>query len=51
MSGFSPKEVHEEFFLGTTWKVNMLINPGCGITEKLHDRQPRLNFDTACVVF
>jgi 3-hydroxypropanoate dehydrogenase len=50
MSGFSPKEVNEEFFLDTTWKVNMLINLGYGIEDKLHDRQPRLDFDTACKV-
>jgi 3-hydroxypropanoate dehydrogenase len=50
MSGFSPKEVNEEFFLDTTWKVNMLINLGYGINEKLHDRQPRLDFATACEV-
>lgn len=50
MSGFSPKEVNEEFYLDTTWKVNMLINLGYGVEDKLHDRQPRLKFDVACKV-
>ena len=50
MSGFSPRQVNEEFFLDTTWKVNMLINLGYGISKRLHERQPRLTFDTACKV-
>ena len=50
MSGFSPRQVNEEFFLDTTWKVNMLINLGYGVEDKLHERQPRLKFDDACKV-
>ncbi len=50
MSGFSPAKVNEAFFLDTTWKVNLLINLGYGVKDKLHDRQPRLSFETACKV-
>lgn len=50
MSGFNPKLVDETFFAGTTWKSNLIINIGYGITEKLFARLPRLNFDDACKI-
>ena len=50
MSGFSPAQVNEEFFLDSTWKVNLLINIGYGQDDRIHPREPRLNFETACKV-
>lgn len=48
MSGFDNAKVDEAFFVGTTWRSNFLINLGYGLREKLHPRNPRLPFETAC---
>ncbi|EOI1534330.1 nitroreductase family protein, partial [Cronobacter malonaticus] len=50
MSGFDRAAVDAEFFSGTTWKSNLLINIGYGDTEKLHPRLPRLAFEDACAI-
>jgi len=48
MSGFNKSLVDEEFFFGTTWKSNFLINLGHGDPAGLFPRSPRLAFDEAC---
>lgn len=48
MSGFDNAKVDVEFFAGTAWKSNFLVNLGHGRPEKLHPRNPRLDFDEAC---
>ncbi|WP_294906873.1 malonic semialdehyde reductase [Tatumella sp. UBA2305] len=48
MSGFDADKINAEFFHGTDWRVNLLINLGYGDSEKLHGRLPRLDFDDAC---
>jgi 3-hydroxypropanoate dehydrogenase len=48
MSGFVNDKVDAAFFAGTTVISNMLCALGVGTTEKLHPRNPRLSFDTAC---
>lgn len=50
MSGFDRTGVDAEFFAGTSWKSNFLINIGRGDPEALFPRNPRLDFDEACVV-
>lgn len=50
MSGFDNAKVDKEFFAGTAVKSNFLINIGYGDAGKLHDRNPRMSFDEACVV-
>ncbi|BCL76149.1 putative NADH dehydrogenase/NAD(P)H nitroreductase [Jeongeupia sp. HS-3] len=48
MSGFDNAVVDAAFFEGTNWRSNFLINLGYGVREKLHPRNPRLPFETAC---
>jgi nitroreductase len=48
MSGFDAAKVDEEFFRGSSWRVNFLCNLGYGDASELKDRQPRLGFDEAC---
>jgi len=50
MSGFSKEGIDREFFPDGRWKSNFLINLGYGDKEKLWPRNPRLNFDEACLV-
>ncbi|ELQ6171367.1 malonic semialdehyde reductase [Cronobacter dublinensis] len=50
MSGFDRAAVDAEFFSGTTWKSNLLINIGYGDAATLHPRLPRLSFDDACAI-
>ena len=50
MSGFSRSEVNEEFFSQSTWRANFLINIGYGNDKGIHERAPRLDFDTACKI-
>jgi 3-hydroxypropanoate dehydrogenase len=50
MSGFDAQKVNAEFFPDGKWKVNFLCNLGYGDPAKLHDRNPRLEFDEACVI-
>jgi 3-hydroxypropanoate dehydrogenase len=45
MSGFDNAKVDAEFFAGTPYKSNFLINIGYGDASKLFERQPRLTFD------
>lgn len=48
MSGFDNEKVDREFFAGTTWRSNFLINLGFGDASGLHPRNPRFEFDEAC---
>ena len=50
MSGFDRTGLDTEFFAGTSWKSNFLVNIGRGDPEALFPRNPRLDFDEACVV-
>jgi len=50
MSGFDRAAVDAEFFNGTPWKSNLLINIGYGDADKLHPRLPRLSFEDACAI-
>lgn len=50
MSGFDAEGVNKEFFTGTTWKINFIMNIGHGDPGKVWDRLPRLAFEDACEV-
>ena len=50
MSGFDNALVDREFFPDGRIKSNFLCNIGHGDASKLHERQPRLDFDEACQV-
>jgi len=45
MSGFDQAGVDEEFFKGTTYKSNFLLNLGQGDPSALFERSPRFEFD------
>ena len=49
MSGFNRKTLDAEFFPDGRWRSNFLCNIGHGTDEKLPPRNPRLNFDEACL--
>lgn len=48
LSGFDTGKVNAEFFAGTTWTANFIVNLGHGNPEKLFGRLPRLAFEEAC---
>lgn len=50
MSGFDNEKVDAEFFAGTTYKSNFLINLGYGVRDRLHPRVPRFSFEDACQI-
>jgi 3-hydroxypropanoate dehydrogenase len=50
MSGFDRAVVDEEFFAGSGWKSNFLINLGKGDGRDIFERLPRLSFEDACQV-
>jgi len=50
MSGFSQAKVNAEFFPDGKWRANFLCNLGYGDRSKLLPRNPRLEFEEACVV-
>lgn len=50
VSGFSNEKVDAEFFAGTSYKSNFLINIGYGDASKLRPRNPRLGFREVCKV-
>ncbi len=49
MSGFNAAGVDAEFFSDGRWKSNFLFNIGYGTDENLYPRNPRLDFDEACL--
>jgi 3-hydroxypropanoate dehydrogenase len=51
MSGFDANKVNAEFFPDGKWRVNFLCNLGYGDQSKLFPRNPRLEFEEACLVF
>ena len=49
MSGFDHAGVDEQFFAGTSIRVNFMVNIGYGDASRdLFTRSPRLDFDQAC---
>lgn len=50
MSGFSNDGVDKEFFAGTNFKSNFIMNIGYGDSSKLHPRSPRPDFDKFCKI-
>jgi 3-hydroxypropanoate dehydrogenase len=48
LSGFDARMVNEEFFAGTTWVANFIVNLGHGNPDKLFGRLPRMAFEDAC---
>lgn len=48
MGGFNPSLVDAEFFSGTSWKSNLLINLGYGDVLQLQPRDPRFAFADVC---
>ena len=50
MSGFNADKLNAAFFPDGKWKVNLLCNLGYGDPDKLHPRNPRLNFEEASVI-
>jgi 3-hydroxypropanoate dehydrogenase len=50
MSGFDAEKVNAEFFPDGKWKANFLCNLGHGDRTKLYPRNPRIEFEEACLV-
>jgi 3-hydroxypropanoate dehydrogenase len=50
MSGFDADKLNAAFFPDGKWKVNLLCNLGYGDPNKLHPRNPRLNFEEAALI-
>jgi len=50
MSGFDQSKLNAEFFPDGKWKANFLCNLGYGDPTKLFQRNPRLDFEEACVI-
>jgi 3-hydroxypropanoate dehydrogenase len=48
MSGFDPNGLNDEFFAGTSVKINFICTLGSGDPSKVFARSPRLSFDEAC---
>lgn len=48
MSGFSNKDVDEEFFAGTSLRSNFLVNLGYADESALFQKLPRFEFDEVC---
>jgi 3-hydroxypropanoate dehydrogenase len=49
MSGFDAVSLDAEFFPDGRWKSNFLCNLGYGSDENQYPRNPRLDFDEACL--
>ena len=49
MSGFDVEALNCEFFAGTDWSANLIINIGYGDDSKLYGRLPRLPAEEACL--
>lgn len=50
MSGFDNAVVDREFFAGSTWRSNFLVNLGYGDRSKLFPRGPRVAFEHAATI-
>jgi 3-hydroxypropanoate dehydrogenase len=49
MSGFNARSLDAEFFPDGRWKSNFLCAIGYGSNENLYPRNPRLDFNEACL--
>ena len=49
MSGFNARSLDAEFFPDGRWKSNFLCSLGYGSDDNLFPRNPRLDFDEACL--
>ena len=50
MSGFDRDAADAAFLAGYGWKSNFLVNVGHGDPEALMPRNPRLDFEEACLI-
>ena len=50
MSGFKAGLIDAEFFAGTSYKTNFLVNLGYGDPAAVLERLPRLSFSEACTL-
>ena len=50
MSGFDNAMVDQLFFAGTSVKSNFICSLGYGDASKVYPRNPRLDFDEACLI-
>lgn len=50
MSGFDPTKVQDEFFAGTTMRINFVCGIGHGDSAKVYDRSPRLGFEEIATI-
>jgi nitroreductase len=50
MSGFDAEAVNREFFAGTSWRANFLVNLGYGDGRAAYPRGPRLAFDAVAKI-
>lgn len=50
MSGFDPAKVQQEFFAGTSLRINFICGVGHGDPVKIYDRSPRLEFDEVATI-
>ena len=50
MSGFDPAKVQQEFFAGTSLRINFVCGVGHGDPAKIYDRSPRLDFDEVATI-
>lgn len=50
MSGFNAETLDREFFPDGRWQSDFLCNLGYGTTDLLYPRNPRLEFEQACLL-
>jgi|SRR5471030_1611400 len=50
MSGFDTERINAEFFGSSSWSINLIVNIGYGLPDKVFDRLPRLLFNEACTI-
>jgi len=50
MSGFNGPALDQAFFPDGRWKSNFLCNIGYGSQQNLYPRNPRLDFEQACLI-
>jgi 3-hydroxypropanoate dehydrogenase len=50
MSGFDAEKLNAAFFPDRRWQANFICTLGYGDKAELHPRNPRLDFDEACLI-
>jgi nitroreductase len=50
MGGFDADKINQEFFAGTSLRINFVCNLGYGERDSLHSRLARLDFEEAVTV-